>query len=36
MMARADELMYAAKRQAKGSVRVGVFGGPTDRVEAPP
>jgi diguanylate cyclase (GGDEF)-like protein len=25
MMARADELMYAAKREAKGSIRVGVF-----------
>jgi diguanylate cyclase (GGDEF)-like protein len=25
MMARADELMYAAKRQAKGSIRVEVF-----------
>ncbi|WP_242346133.1 GGDEF domain-containing protein [Anaeromyxobacter terrae] len=27
MMARADELMYAAKRTAKGSVRLGVFDG---------
>jgi diguanylate cyclase (GGDEF)-like protein len=37
MMARADELMYAAKRQAKGSIRVGVFGGgrPPDRAAAP-
>ena len=26
LVARADELMYAAKREAKGSVRVGVFG----------
>jgi diguanylate cyclase (GGDEF)-like protein len=28
MMARADELMYAAKRTKKGSIRVGVFAGP--------
>ena len=27
MMARADELMYSAKREAKGSVRLGVFEG---------
>lgn len=27
MMARADELMYAAKREAKGSIRHGVFEG---------
>lgn len=27
VMARADELMYAAKREAKGSLRLGVFGG---------
>ena len=26
LMARADELMYEAKRTAKGSVRIGVFG----------
>jgi diguanylate cyclase (GGDEF)-like protein len=33
MMARADELMYAAKREAKGSIRVGVFpdDAPADR-----
>jgi diguanylate cyclase (GGDEF)-like protein len=37
MMMRADELMYAAKRQAKGSIRVGVFDGdrPPDRAAAP-
>jgi diguanylate cyclase (GGDEF)-like protein len=28
MTARADELMYAAKRQEKGALRLGVFGGP--------
>lgn len=28
MMARADELMYAAKRARKGSIRVGAFEGP--------
>jgi diguanylate cyclase (GGDEF)-like protein len=28
LMARADELMYAAKREAKGSLRLGVFDGP--------
>lgn len=27
LMARADELMYAAKREAKGSIRLGVFAG---------
>jgi GGDEF domain-containing protein len=27
MTARADELMYAAKREAKGSIRVATFGG---------
>ncbi len=27
MMARADELMYAAKREQKGSIRLGVFAG---------
>lgn len=27
MLARADELMYAAKREEKGSIRLGVFGG---------
>jgi hypothetical protein len=27
MMARADELMYSAKRAAKGTVRLGVFEG---------
>lgn len=27
LMARADELMYAAKREAKGSIRLGVFPG---------
>jgi diguanylate cyclase (GGDEF)-like protein len=26
LMARADELMYAAKREAKGTIRVGTFG----------
>jgi diguanylate cyclase (GGDEF)-like protein len=26
LMARADELMYAAKREAKGTVRIGVYG----------
>jgi diguanylate cyclase (GGDEF)-like protein len=26
IMARADELMYAAKREAKGSIRIGVYG----------
>jgi diguanylate cyclase (GGDEF)-like protein len=26
MMARADELMYAAKREEKGSIRLGVYG----------
>jgi diguanylate cyclase (GGDEF)-like protein len=38
MMARADELMYAAKREAKGSIRIGVFedGQPGDRAAAPP
>lgn len=37
LMARADELMYAAKREAKGSIRIGVFGGgrPPDRAAAP-
>jgi diguanylate cyclase (GGDEF)-like protein len=37
MMARADELMYAAKREAKGSIRLGVFpgGGPADRAATP-
>jgi GGDEF domain-containing protein len=34
MMARADELMYEAKRTAKGTVRHAVFGEPRD--EAPP
>ncbi len=28
MMARADELMYAAKREEKGSIRLGTFRGP--------
>jgi len=27
MMARADELMYSAKREAKGTVRIGIFPG---------
>jgi diguanylate cyclase (GGDEF)-like protein len=27
LMARADELMYAAKREAKGTIRLGTFGG---------
>jgi diguanylate cyclase (GGDEF)-like protein len=40
MMARADELMYAAKRTAKGTIRVSVFppddaAGPAGRVAAP-
>ncbi len=37
MMARADALMYAAKREAKGSIRAGVFhGAPRDRGTAAP
>jgi diguanylate cyclase (GGDEF)-like protein len=31
LMARADELMYAAKRTAKGSIRVGAFGAAAER-----
>ncbi len=34
LMARADELMYTAKREAKGSVRMGVFAGEAPTVPA--
>jgi hypothetical protein len=37
MMARADALMYDAKRHAKGSIRVGVFDsrGPDGQAASP-
>ncbi len=34
LMARADELMYAAKREAKGAIRVGTFGRETPAAAA--
>jgi len=36
MMARADELMYEAKKSAKGSMRLAVVGGPAAPAEAAP
>jgi diguanylate cyclase (GGDEF)-like protein len=35
LMARADELMYAAKRTAKGSIRLGTFEGEAGSIPAP-
>jgi len=35
LMARADELMYAAKREAKGSFRIGVFERESGSIPAP-
>jgi predicted signal transduction protein with EAL and GGDEF domain len=35
LMARADELMYAAKREEKGALRLGVFPGATRPAAGP-